>query len=860
MERLNARAGQQITLISAPAGFGKTTLLAEWVPTSQHCVTWVSLDDGDNDPTRFWGSFFAALQRLDADLGQSAQQLLESPQPAPIEAIISLVINEISACPVRFVHVFDDYHFIENPAIDQALTFLLEHLPPNLDVIIASRVDPALPLARWRGRGQLVELRVADLRFTLDEIAAFLNGVRCLSLSDAQIAALEDRTEGWIAGLQLAALSMQGHADTSGFIRAFTGSNRFVLGYLAEEVLNGRSEATLDFLLQTSILDRLSEPLCDAVTGGSGSQAILEALEHDNLFIIPLDDESKWYRYHHLFAEVLRARLRQTHPELIQDLHRRASTWYEQHGSPSEAVSHTLMAQDFAQAARLIESIHGAKWQAGEIKTVQGWLAAMPAEAWRIHPRLWLVQAWAAMTVGDFTKADADLQAAEAALARTDEDNARLSRPEVAAFRASYASLTQAPLAIELAQQALRDLPRDYWMRGMLVVFLGAAHYSAGELLAATQVLAEVPQSPPGTTARQPHAAHLLAFGSQLNLAKGKLREARRLLAQALAVVEPGGKPIPYVGTLLTYMTAGMVLYEADELDQVAAYLTRCHALAVEFGSAEVQIYALSYLARVCLARNDIEAATDRYDQVERLIQAHAFSPSIMAYVNYHRLLLLIRQVRIADLRVWAETHGNQPGPLNAYAFHRLALPQIHLASGSPSLARDKLTVLIQEAEATGHQAILIKALILEARTFEALGMRNQALVSLARALTLSEPEGFVRSFVDEGRPIQALLGQVTGERQAYARRLLAAFVPAVSAVCGTEVTRVPVPPPLQPLRDRELEVLRLIAQGYSNHEIASRLVLGLSTIKTHINNLFRKLDVTSRTQAIARARELGLL
>ncbi len=869
IERLNNGLPGKLTLISAPAGFGKTTLLSEWIPHSPRCVTWVSSDEGDNDPTRFWVYFIGAVQKLQSNLGQNALILLQSPQPPPLELILTTLLNELATFPDDFALVLDDYHVIENPAIHTTTTFLLDHLLPQMHLIITTRADPPLPLSRLRGRGQLIELRVADLRFTPTEATAFLNEVMGLSLSAADVAALETQTEGWIAGLQLAALSMQGRQDVAGFIEAFTGTHRYILDYLTDEVLERRPRGTKNFLLQTSILDRLCGPLCDALTGGSDSQATLERLEQANLFIVPLDDERRWYRYHHLFAEVLQARLRQSQPDNVPELHRRAREWLEQNGLMHEAVNHALAGRDFEQAARLIELIHSAKWQTGEIKTLQSWLAALPALSWRTHPRLWLVQAWAAMTVGNFAEADEQLREAEEALAFLDQDSARSLRPEILAFRASYATLVQDSRAVELAQQALQELPQDYWMRGMLIVFLAGAYFMMGNLDAAAQVLAQEAGSTRPTLDLKPHYIHLLTFDGLVRYAKGKLREAWSLLHQAVDLAEPGGQPILYVGTLFAYMGASQVLYELDQLDQTETYLTRCAALAVKFGSAEVQVYALSGLARICLARDNLAAAANYFDQVDALLQTQVFTISIMAFVDYYRFQLLLKQGNLTAAAAWIESRAGQPGPLNPYAFHRVALPQILIAQGSFDTALDKLATLIQEAEITGHGSMLIKALVLQALAFHMCGNNSQALTILQRALTLAEPEGYVRAFVDEGAPMAGLLERMKaegGRRTEYVLKLLAAFRTEKVTLSKEADKRTVHPssftvqPLIEPLTEREQELLHLVADGLTNQEIAQELFVAVGTVKKHINNIFGKLAVSNRTQAVARAREIGLL
>lgn len=803
---LNEGLSRKLTLISAPAGFGKTTVLSAWIPQSQRCVVWVSLDEGDNDPTRFWVYFISAIQKLQNTLGENALRLLQSPQPPPLELILTTLLNELATFPDDFALVLDDYHLIENLAIHQAITFLLDHLLPQMHLMITTRVDPPLPLSRLRARGQLTELRAADLRFTPAEVATFLNEVMGLNLSPETMTTLETRTEGWIAGLQLAALSMQGRQDINDFIKAFAGSHRFILDYLTDEVLERRPKGTKNFLLQTAILDRLCGPLCDAVTGQSDAQMTLERLVQANLFIVALDDERKWYRYHHLFAEVLRQGLhRSVSAEAVADLHRRASAWYEQAGLIDEAIHHALTGHDFERAARLIERVHSAKWQIGEIKTLQGWLATLPLTVWSSHPRLWLVQAWAAITIGEFSEADEKLREAEEALTLLDEAGARSLRPEVLAFRASYASLVRDPAAVELAQQALRELPQDYWLRGMLVVFLAAAYYNIGELKAAAEVLAQTPATRSNLRA-QPHQIHLLTLGGMIHYAQGKLRQGWSLLQQALEVAEPGGKPMPFVGTLFVYMSASQVAYELGELDQVEGYLTRCATQAGQLGSAEAQVFALSGLAHLRLAYDDMAAAVDYFNQVDGLLRAHTFNINIMAFVEYYRFQLLLRQGNFMAAAAWAEAHSGQLGPLNPY-FHRLALPQIRIAQGDFDTALGNLTTLVQAAQATGQGSVLIKALVLQALAFHLSGNYSQALPPLERALTLAAPEGYIRTFVDEGKSMVELLRRMKAEdvrRKDYIHKLLSAFPAEAegtrSGGSGESNLFSPLPPPA-PLR-----------------------------------------------------------
>ena len=863
--RLNESLSRKLTLVSAPAGFGKTTVLSEWISQHQPAVAWLSLDEGDNDPIRFWAYFISGLQQLQPGLGETTVQLFQSPQPPPLEVCLTALLNELAVVAEPFALVLDDYHYIENPTLHEAITFLLDHAPPQFHLILTTRVDPPLPLSRLRSRGQLTELRAADLRFTLAEAATFLNEVMGLNLSAEVVAALEPRTEGWIVGLQLAALSMQGRQDITAFVHAFTGSHRYIVDYLTDEVLAQQPLVTQNFLLQTAILDRFCAPLCEAVTGQPDGQSTLERLEQANLFIVALDDARQWYRYHHLFAEVLQARLRQTQPDLEPELHRRAREWLEHNKLTHEAINHALAGHDFEQAARLIERVHSVMWQNGEIKTLQAWLAAMPLSVRHTHPRLWLVQAWAAMTIGELSEADEQLREAEAALTVLDKDRARSLRPEVLAFRASYASLSRDPAAVELTQQALQALPPDYWLRGMLVVFLGAAYYATGDLPAAAEVLAQG-RSMLSSPAMQSHQIHLLPLDGMVHHAQGQLRRAWLLIRQALDLVEPGGRPIPFVGTLFTYMCASQVLYDLNALDQVEVYLTRCIDQAVKLGSTEVQVFALSGLAHLCLAHDDLAAAQDYTHQVEALLQTQTFNINIMAYVEYHHFLLLLKQNNLTAAAAWVESHTGRAGPSMPY-FHHLARPQILMAQENFDAALANLTTLVQQAQATGHGRLLIKALILQALVLQAQGHSSPALTSLDQALQLAEPEGYIRLFVDEGQPLITLLRQAhaRGIAPGYVTKLLAAFdAEGPDSKSRSDLvegeTREQSHLLIEPLSERELELLRLVAEGLSNQEIAQELFLAVGTVKKHLNNIFGKLSASSRTQAVAYARELDLL
>lgn len=878
LEHLNAEGGHQITLISAPAGFGKTTLLAEWIATSERCVTWLSLDQSDNDPTLFWGGFLAALQRLEADLGRGAQRLLESPQAPPLETILALVINDINACPLSFVHVFDDYHFITNTAIDETVTFLLEHLPPNLHVIIASRADPALPVALWRGRAHLTEIRASDLRFSVDEVGGFLRGRLKRELPASAIAALETRTEGWAAGLQLAALSMQGREDVGGFIEAFSGSHRHILSYLVGEVLEQRPRGTLEFLQQTSILDRMCASLCEAVTGRPGGQAMLETLDRANMFVIPLDDDGRWYRYHHLFAEVLQKRLHQAEPERELEYYRRASEWSEQNGLGAEAIEYALRAHDWSRAVRLIEAGMQAAQLRGEVTTLLRWLGTLPDDALQARPTLCLAHALILTFVDEFQAAEGRLLVAERGLQQnplTDAGAQAALLGQVALVRETAALVLEysGEAILAAGQEALRLLPEsDQGRRGYAHNLMGCAHYlQLGDVRAAEQSFQDALRlcqaAGDGFSVMQIYV-HL----STMRVIAGRL-SAAEAAAKALCqmATEPGWAQIPVVALGQTML--GRVLYERNDLAGAQEALAPSVGQLVGFSFKRPQLFALVLLARVTLALGKADETRELLDRAWRIIQKNQLKQvMIPAAALQARMLLQMGDLETAAR--WADTAVvPADGPLDpALEYDHMTVARVWLAQGRTTEARQLLARLLPPAEAAGRMARAIEILALRVVAAWAQPDQAEAMALLERALALGEPEGFVRSFLDEGEPMREAIGAwrlEVGRRDdlpepqrrllAYADRLLAAF-PA-----GPTQARVsPVPtraaPFLEPLRDRELEVLRLIAQGYSNQEIAAKLVVGVSTVKTHINHLFQKLDVASRTQAIARARELGLL
>ncbi len=867
-EKLNIMS--PLTVVAAPAGFGKTTALSEWIPTSHHCVTWLSLDESDNDPTRFWIYVIAALQKLRADLGESALSLLQSPQTPPITSILTTLINEIASFPEDFSIVLDDYHLLKTQAIHEALTFLLDHLPPNMHIILTTRADPPLPLARLRARSQLSELRANDLRFTPDEAAVLLNEVMGLNLSAEDVSALETRTEGWIAGLQLAALSLQGHADTSDFIRSFAGSNRFVLDYLAEEVLSRCPKGTRNFLMRTSILDRLTESLCDAVTGQSGSQVILEELEHANLFIIQLDEERKWYRYHHLFSEVLFAHLKRGKPMLIEELHRRASVWFEQAGQIDDAVRHSVAAKDWERASLLIERSAESMLKRGEHRTLQGWLNSLPENIVRSYPRLCLARATALIASQQLDEAENYLVAAErVALAESSDStpskDPRLSASilgEVAILRTSISLFhSEWHRTIELAQQALAHLPADHaLLRGRASMYLAMAYEQSGNP-------AEASRSAADASVLSERVGDLyttftaIAYQAIAERVRSHLHQSANILRRGLRLAaERGLEQTPILAGLHIHLAE--LLYEWNDLDASYCHAREAVELSKRGGLPRLLALSQAPLARILSARGDQAAALETMQQGEELSRKHNLPISYKLWITLRQVRLWSAHGNLTAAATWAQASGlsvddkldrlHEDGH-NALA--RVLIKQGELDKALPFLAR-----LEQTAQKAGQFGIVIEMQVLQAIALWARGHTAKALSTLESALTLAEPEGYIRIFVDEGEPMRLLISdfrlhnakQLPRHLLAYADQLLAAFPNRFSLPLHSHL--------IEPLGDRELEVLHLIAEGYSNREIADKLIIGLGTVKTHINNLFRKLDVDSRTRALARARELNLL
>jgi LuxR family maltose regulon positive regulatory protein len=920
IERLQAGLKGKLTVLAAPAGFGKTTLLSEWLapkdeggrmkagvgepsahPSSfiprPFKVAWVSLDAGDNDPTRFWSYVCAALDAVLPGVAETALALLQSPRPPPAETLLPGLLNAVSAHDTTCVLVLDDCHVIEAPAIHAALTFLLEHVPPRLHLVIASRVDPPLPLARLRARSELSELRAAELRFTPAEAAAFLTDIMGLPLSPEEVAALETRTEGWIAGLQLAALAMRDRGDRAGFISAFTGSNRYVGEYLADEVFARQPSHIQSFLLRTSILSRMCGPLCDAVMlgdaggavahalhpaapGASFSQVLLEELERANLFVVPLDDARQWYRYHHLFGEMLHGRLLSgASGAAVATLHRHASAWYEAQGLIAEAVQHALAAHDWKAAARLLKN-HGT-WllmQSGQAQTVLGWLHDLPAAVVQQSPTLCLVHGLALVFTNQFAAAEVRLADAERALQPdTSTDRARRVRGNVAVMRGGISYFTgdvaQTVSFMKQGLALLAELPTSVAgeegsdrARAVAAVGMARTYKLTGDVSEASERQAAGAVAPARATGYVTETLHSYSTLASLQVLQGRLRAAAATYAEIARLV-PGPDALhSVISGPAFYFGMGELRREWNKIEEAENDLARGIALVQGGLTTEADVIVLGYcaLARVQQARGHGEAALLTLDAFVQLARERQLFQMLIEQVGALRARLQLLQGDLPAAMRWLDKSGLSPDdePYFPREAAELTLARVHIAAGQVATVLPLLDRLLADAESKARMHSAIEILIVQALAYDVLSDRARALTTLERALALAEPEGYVRMFVDEGAAMAALLRAAASRSSAsaYVERLLAAFgedeVPSARLHPSSFIAQ----PLVEPLSERELEVLRLVADGCSNRAIAQALTIGVGTVKRHMHSLLGKLAAPSRSAAVARARALGLL
>jgi LuxR family maltose regulon positive regulatory protein len=862
---IQASGARKLTTVVAPAGFGKTTLLAEWIagmPGGKKAVGWVSLDQGDNDPAVFWAYFIKAVQKVQPGVGaRGLSQLLSQDAPA-VESVVAGLINEISALDSDLSVVLDDYHVIESPAIHAAMTFLLERLPERMHVVVASRVEPPLALARLRARDELTELRHSDLRFTLDEASAFFNKAMALGLTPQDTATLERRTEGWIAGLKLAALSMTRRGDVRGFVDDFSGGNRYVADYLVEEVLRSEPEGVRRFLLGTAILDRLSAPLCDAVMGAGGSQAMLDDLERRNLFVVALDDRREWYRYHHLFAEVLQAQAAKQGAGGASECHLRASAWYEEHGLAANAVRHAVAAGDLDRAAALLER---ARPEMDRSYSSRHWLdrvKALPPHVVRARPRLTMGFAWGLLNSGELEAADALLKEVEQWLsANTD---AMLSTELTSARVYLAQSRGEVPGTLEHAERALALAPEgDLAARATGVALVALAHWGRGDLDVAHRTFSEALDLMRQGGSILSAIRGIFVLGD-IRVSQGRLREAADTYRQGLKLAAEQG---PGVAPETDELNLGMAELhrEWNDLDASVGFLdviTRTAASTVHKGN---QLRWCAAMARVHEARGDFAGAFDLLEEAERHERRDPI-PRVRP-IDAMKVRVRVAQGRFKDVMPWAggiRKSLDDPGYLRE--FEHVTFVRVLIAAGDePSLteAARLLDRLRREAETGGRAGSVIEMLVLESLAQHARANLRAALDLLGEALSRAEPEGYLRIFLDEGPRMRELLRHATtrGLAGEYTRHVLASFDETRRPARPAAALAPAVPgPSLQALTTRELEILRLIAAGMRNQEIADHLAISAATVKRHIANAYAKLGAGHRTEALIRANELKLL
>jgi LuxR family maltose regulon positive regulatory protein len=894
--RLVARLQQglegKLILVSAPAGYGKTTLICEWLATCKGSIAWVSLDRGDNDPARFWEYLLAALQSAFSASGRTLPEILLQDNPSTSEASISSLINELDKFQQPIILVLDDYHNIEAQAIHDSLSLLAEQAPAHFHLVILTRADPPLPLARLRARSQMVELRLADLRFTRQEAAELLRNVMNLDLSEADLASLESSTEGWVAGLQMAGLSLQGREDASAFIRSFSGENRYILDFLFEEVFQRQPAEIQDFLLRTSVLDQLCESLCNALTLRDDSQTMLNILERSNLFLISLDDRRKWYRYHHLFGDLLRSRLKQTFPEETTLLHQRASDWYFAENNLESAIGHALAGKDFERAASLIELVIKKEEVLNNLVALRSWMERLPIDTLELHPWLCVYRAWVDFETGQRETAEERLQTVEKSIEHTLEagdPQRQYIQGHIAALRA-YQAFTREdiPRVLEMGQRALSLLPADDRMRSSAAVILGAAYWAFGDVMQAEWAFRMAREA--ALKSSFPRAAPATCYIGVQQVKQGRLQEAIETFRDGLRLATlPNGNETFLAG--FPNVKLGDMYRERNHLALASQHLLRGMDQCVHLGQADVLTEAYLCLGRYQLASGDRSGAFETLQKADQAAHQKRVDQSVLCWLDDLRIRLWLAEEDLDAANRWALNSGlSLDGPLSyQHDLHhqnlaRVLVAQVRIAGSQSSYekATSLLSRLRAAAEKAGWVHEEIRFLILQAVNEQAQRKSSSALQSLARAVVLAEPGGYVRVFLDEGDILRGLLValgknlqnekhevlnglgiSVQSEHLAAIRRYIARLVGAFENVPARPAQAEPgrdVPELIEPPSAREMEVLKLLAEGCADKQIAERLVIARETVHKHLKNIYGKLGVHSRTEAIARAREMGLV
>ena len=859
IEMLQAGLRRRLTLLSAPAGFGKTTLICAWIRECEQPAAWLSLEESDNDPVRFLSYLITALQTIQPKLGAGLLSGFHTLKPSAAESVLTQLLNEIAEIKEHCILVFDDYHLIHDNTIHGYLSFLVEHLPEKLHLVVCTRADPPLPLATLIARGQLTELRAGDLRFTREETVEFLNRLMGLNLSVPDIQVLADHTEGWIAGLQMAAVSLQGRRDTSAFIKSFTGSNRYILDYLVEEVISRQPETIQQFLLKTSILDRLTGPLCEVVSGEPDSGVILEQLERHNLFIVPLDSERLWYRYHILFADLLRRRAEQLYSEQIPELHRRASLWYEQNDMITEAINQTLAEKDFQRAMELVEKHTQPTLMRSEFATVLRWIEALPENLVCTRPLLCVYHALGLLMAGaPMNQIQAQLDTA------VQSGSSDAIAGQLAAFRAFLAaiqgdieeSLRQSNLAMELLPEE-----EQFFRSAISRVLANVTYASSGDIPSSIQLFEENIRRCLAT-GNITIAGALMSELGEMRTIQGRLHEAKAAYEQAMEqTVDAAGTPMPVAG--LAMIGLGNLLREWNELESAETRLNEGIELVRNLGVIGT-LDGYIALARVKQAQGNPREAEQVMDTVHKIATRFDASDLDDLMVDLHRARLWLLQDQVEAAERWhsewvARRRKNDESlPYVLQELDQILHARILLARGNPEGCLKVARQLQKDADKLGRTGVVLETLLLQCLASSAKGAKEQALHTLEQALSIAEPEAYLRIFLDEGPPMARLLYDAAerGIHRDYVGRILAVF-PSKREGQGPAGTAEQI---IEPLSQRELEVLQILAKGSSNKDVARQLFISLPTVKWHTSNIYGKLGVQNRTQAVAKARALGLL
>jgi len=883
LEQLNRGLQHKLTLVSASAGFGKTTLISEWVQQCERPIAWLSLDESESDLNRFLNYLIAALQTIEDFEGKELTSLLQSSSPAIVESTLTILINEVATLKNPIILVLDDYHVIDSKAVDDAVGFLLSHQPPQIHIVIASREDPSLPLARLRARNQLTELRVADLRFNHAETDQFFSQLSGITLADDEVSALESRVEGWAAGLQLAAVSARGSNNGTHFIRTFAGSHQFVLDYLLEEILYQQSEDIQNFLLSTSILSRLCSSLCEAVVNikSTSGKKFLAHIQLANLFIVPLDDKRQWFRYHHLFAEALLARLKTQQPDKIKILNQRASAWYEENDLLDEAIRHAFAADDYERVANLCELAWPEMDLSLQTETWFSWVKTLPENIIEARPVLNVNYAWALLYVGELEAALTRLEKIEAQLEQTNNNFANTDKlpvgiivfdnkqynllPATVASAKGYhaQSLGDVTSTIKYTRQTLALLPSDdHFKRGGATALLGLAYYSIGELKSAFQTFSDSIDS----IKKSGHGLYVIGGTfvlADIRIAQGRIHDAKRLYENALKFVQEQESPPP--GTAYIYLGLGQIYLEQGDGDTAKGYLQRSEEIGEKVDLQYWQFRLCLAQAQVKRSAGNLTSALDLLTQAEKLYYRSAV-PDLKP-IAARKVRIWLEQGKLSKALAWQQEQNISIDDELSYQheFEHLTLVRILIAQFKDKqeshFIHEAITLLdrlLTAANEGDRKKSVIEIHMLKSLALHAQEEMQTALKSLEDALHLAKSENFICTFIGEGETITKLLSEAAVRKiePEYVVKLLSVLNPQQSG--GKTLPSENLQ--LDPLSERELKVLELIAQGLSNKEICEKLHLALDTIKGHNRRIFSKLQVQRRTEAVAKARALELL